>query len=472
MNQVPVGFSHRDRSVQEEAWVQAGVLELPVVPDGTVIEGGTIIVLAAHPDDEALGAAALLSRADEWNCQVSVLLFSAGENSHPDSPTHSREILKSIRIEEFDRALSILNEAHSSRFLALPDGQLPEYTDQIQDAIRQEIARSLGPVTLIAPYSLDGHCDHEAVGASALEVGRSSHAVVLEYPIWFWHWAAPTDSRWRSWNVLPDPRGLDRNALLACYQSQTRPLSDHCGDEAILTSAHLEHFARGRDTFVITNFRSTWTGTGEDGIGPAVNDACTASTVFDDVHQERSDPWRVWESKYEIDKRETLVAQLPSNSFSHILEIGCSVGALTRDLVACSAKVTAVDASCEALKTAKHLLRAPTTIDFVHATVPFEWPEGHFDCVVLSETGFYLTHSQLLRTLERIDGATPSRFVLVLCHWKGEIKDWPLSADEVHDACLSYWNRPRIEFRTEAEYRLDIVTVDKDAEAQPERATR
>ncbi|GAA1847245.1 hypothetical protein GCM10009813_06650 [Brevibacterium marinum] len=453
--------------------MQAGVLDLPVVPDGTVTEGGSIIVLAAHPDDEALGAAALLSRADEWNCQVTVLLFSAGENSHPDSPTHSREQLKSMRIKEFDRALSTLSEAHSSRFLALPDGQLPEYTDQIQDAIRQEITRSLGPVTLIAPYSQDGHCDHEAVGASALDVGRSSHAVVLEYPIWFWHWAAPTDPRWHSWKVLPDPRDLDRKALLACYQSQTRPLSDHCGDEAILTSAHLEHFARGRDTFVITNFRSGSTDTGEDGKGLAINDACTASTVFDDVHQTRTDPWTVWESKYEIAKRETLVTHLPSRSFSHILEIGCSVGALTRDLVDCGTKVTAVDASCEALKTAQRLqLRVPTKVEFVHATVPFTWPEGHFDCVVLSETGFYLTRSQLQRTLERIDGSTPSRFVLVLCHWKGEIRDWPLNADEVHDVCLSHWTRYRTEFHTDAEYRLDIVTVDKDAEAQPERATR
>lgn len=453
--------------------MQAGVLDLPVVPDGTVTEGGTIIVLAAHPDDEALGAAALLSRADEWNCPVTVLLFSAGENSHPDSTTHSREQLKSIRIKEFDRALSTLNEAHSSRFLALPDGQLPEYTDQIQDAIRQEIARSRGPVTLIAPYSQDGHCDHEAVGASALDVGRSSHAMVLEYPIWFWHWAAPTDPRWHSWKVLPDPRGLDRKALFACYESQTQPLSEHCGDEAILTNTHLEHFARGRDTFVITNFRSTSTGTGEDGKGPAINDACTASTVFDDVHQARADPWTVWESEYEIAKRVTLVTHLPSRSFSHILEIGCSVGALTRDLVDCGTKVTAVDASCEALKTAQLLqLRVPTRVEFVHATVPFAWPEGHSDCVVLSETGFYLTRSQLKRTLERIDGSTPSRFVLVLCHWKGEIKDWPLNADEVHDVCLSHWTRYRSEFHTDAEYRLDIVTVDKDADAQSERATR
>src|SRR5690606_9602380 len=184
------------------------------------------------------------------------LLFSAGEKSHPESPTYTGDQLKSIRLEEFDRALSTFDKAHSSRFLDLPDGQLPEYSSQIRDVIRQEIARSHGPVTLVAPYSRDGHCDHEAVGAAALDIGRSHHAVVLEYPIWFWHWAAPTDPRWQAWAVLPDPQGLDRNALLACYPSQTEALSDQHGDEAILTSAHLEHFIRSHDTFVITDFRS------------------------------------------------------------------------------------------------------------------------------------------------------------------------------------------------------------------------
>ncbi|WP_249203929.1 PIG-L family deacetylase [Brevibacterium sp. SMBL_HHYL_HB1] len=466
-------FSHQDRSTREDAWVQAGALDLPAVPESTIATGGTIIVLAAHPDDEALGAAALLARADEWSCQLKVLLFSAGEKSHPESPTYTGDQLKSIRLEEFDRALSTFDKAHSSRFLDLPDGQLPEYSSQIRDVIRQEIARSHGPVTLVAPYSRDGHCDHEAVGAASLDIGRSHHAVVLEYPIWFWHWAVPTDPRWQAWAVLPAPQGLDRNALLQCYPSQTEALSDQQGDEAILTSAHLEHFIRSHDTFVITDFRSgeASAGYGQEGIGRPINDASTASAVFDDVHRERSDPWTVWESEYEITKRETLVSHLPSTSFSHILEIGCSVGALTRELAAYSVRVTAVDASCEALKTAKRLQTTTATeIAFLHATVPYEWPEGHFDCVVLSETGFYLTRAQLQRTLERIDESTPSRFVLVLCHWKGDIEDWPLTADEVHDACLDYWPRLRSDFRSEAEYRLDIVTVDKTDDFLPAEA--
>lgn len=462
-------FSHLDHSTSEDLWVKAGVLDLPVVPDNTISTNGTIIVLAAHPDDEALGAPAMLARAEEWNCQLKVILFSAGEKSHPESPTYTCEQLKSIRLDEFDRALDTFDKPYSSRFVDLPDGQLPEYASQIRDVIQREIEVAGGPVTLVAPYSEDGHGDHEAVGTAALEIGRSRRVTVFEYPIWFWHWGNPTDPRWHFWRVLPDPQGLDRNALLACYPSQTKALSDRKGDEAILTAAHLEHFKRGQDTFVINDFRAnnvTTAAARRTAVEPT-NDASTAAAVFDAVHREKRDPWSVWESDYEIAKRKDLVTHLPSTIYSHILEIGCSVGALTRELAAHSLKVTALDASCEALKTAKRLQGFAAKTAFLHASVPYEWPEGRFDCVVLSETGYYLTPSQLERTLELIDASTPTQFVLALCHWKGDIDGWPLTADEVHDACLNYWPKLRTDFHFSGEYRLDIVTVNK-TDAFPE----
>lgn len=473
-NPTAMSFSHRDQSTPENAWVQAGALDLPIIPDDAIAKHRSIIVLAAHPDDEALGAASLLARAGEWNCQVTILLFTAGENSHPYSRTHSPQQLGQSRLREFELALATLGGELSSRFLALPDGALPEFRDQIVDEIMREVARSGGPVTLVAPYSQDGHGDYEVVGAAALEAGRRSRTVVLEYPIWFWHWADPTDPRWRSWRFLPDPVCFDRQALFACYQSQIASLSDRPGDEAVLGTSHLKHFDRGGDTFAISDFRPR-TATKADKSAfeerRHVYDAHTASAVFDGVHEARADPWAVWNSEYELAKRENLLGHLPSHSFDHILEIGCSIGTLSHDLADCSTKVTAIDASREALKKAKRLrLRASAKIDFVYATVPFDWPGGRFDCVVLSETGFYLTRSQLLHTMERIDESTPSRFVLVLCHWKGEISDWPLDADEVHDTCLRFWPRKELEFHTDAgSYRLDIVTVEKKTDPDSAR---
>lgn len=447
-------FSHLDESTPESAWIRAGVLDLPLLATDTFAGGGTIVVLAAHPDDEALGAVALLSRARDWDCDVSVVLFTAGEGSHPNSPTHTRAQLRDIRLDEFDTALSALNPSVTSRVLNLPDGALPECSDQVFDEIMREIAEVRGPVTIVSPYSADGHGDHEAVGAAALEAGRLSRALVLEYPIWYWHWASPEDSRWRTWRFLPDPGDRARHQALDCYRSQTLPLSEHVGDEAILGAAQLEHHDRSGDTFAVTDF-SSWSA--------AVNDATTASAVFDNVHADRVDPWSVQDSEYEIAKRDTLLAHLPQRPYSHIVEIGCSIGALSRELARRSRRVTAIDASREALKNAEYLNSTTTAagLSFIHATVPFEWPEGRFDAVVLSETGFYLSRAQLERTLERINATTTRSFVLVLCHWKGEIRDWPLDADEVHEVALGFWPHHSTVVHLDAEYRLDIAIVTK-----------
>lgn len=462
-----MSFDHRDTGTSEDAWRQAGVLGLPTVPEETLDDEGTILVLAAHPDDEALGAAAIAASARDRQTGVSVLLFTAGEKSHPRSSTHSARQLGAVRLQEFDAALSVLNPAATSRFLEFPDAEMSAHSEQVLNEVLAEIAVSRRPVTIVAPFHDDGHGDHDTLGSAALEAGRRSGSLVLEYPIWFWHWASTDDARWRQWKFLPDPLGLDRREVFRHYRSQTRPLSDRPGDEAVLDAGHLDHHQRGGDIVAVTDFRVASASGGESdddrSAGVAPNDARTAAAVFDAVHADRDDPWSVTDSAYERAKRAMLLGHLPEVRYSHILELGCSIGVLSRELAEHARWVTAIDASRKALERAKR--QTPDGIRFVHGTIPFEWPEGNFDCVVLSETGFYLSRLQLHRVLRRIDACTAPRFTLVLCHLRGEIDDWPLDADEVHDSCLSYWPHRRIEFHHDAEYRLDIVTVTKTPES-------
>ncbi|MDN5655058.1 MAG: PIG-L family deacetylase, partial [Kocuria sp.] len=223
-----MSFSHRDPGTSETAWTQAGARNLPELARDVISDDATIVVLAAHPDDEALGAASLLARLRLCDRRAVVILFTAGESSHPDSPSHSREELKTVRLREFHSALEALGGV-SSRFVGLPDGRLREFSDSIAREITKAVGQCRGPVVLVAPYSRDGHGDHETVGAAALQVGHATQTIVLEYPIWFWHWAEPSDDAWRSWSFLPDPAHLDRRAVFDCYQSQVTDLSDHPG---------------------------------------------------------------------------------------------------------------------------------------------------------------------------------------------------------------------------------------------------
>lgn len=487
-----MSFNHLEEGTSEDAWVSGGAVDLPALSADAIAGPGSVLVLAAHPDDEALGAASLLAHCLDSGREVSVLLFTAGENSHPHSPTHSQNRLKQIRLSEFDDALSFLNRSVTSRFFSIPDGSLSEHSDFVRDEIMKaaKAASSRGPLTIVAPLHNDGHTDHDTLGAIALETGRHCRGVVLEYPIWYWHWASPADQQWQAWRRLPDPRHLDRDLLFNCYRSQVLPLSAQVGDEAILGASQLAHARRGADTFAVTDCRDVSapnlaasvttasdgevSGERDNGVlsGGRTNDAVSAATVFDMVHTDRVDPWSVRSSTYEIDKRTTLLRNLPRSSYEHIVEIGCSIGVLSEHLADHTQQVTAIDASRTALRGARLLHSAAPNINFVEATVPFDWPEGLFDCVVLSETGFYLSQPQLRRTLERIADSTMPQFDLVLCHWTGPIRDWPLDARKVHEMCLSFWPDHRIVHHTDGEYLLDILTVSKDGrdvEASVER---
>ncbi|GAA0037474.1 PIG-L family deacetylase [Brevibacterium metallidurans] len=469
-------FSHLEAGTAEDEWGRAGVRNLPELRL-EVPPHGHVVVLLAHPDDEALGCPALLSRLGAAGRPVRILLFTAGEHSHPHSSTHPPERLRAIRLAEFDSALTALGGEVTYEFLDLGDGALRHRDEEILAEVEAATADLPGPLTLVAPYSGDGHGDHEALGAAALEVGHRRQATVVEFPIWYWHWAAPEDRAWRTWEFLPDPTGFDREALWAHYPSQTRPLSDRAGDEAILPPGLLDHFRRGGDTVAVTRF-----GGGDDAERPAAevgsvadghghtaaevaagstaHDARTAEAVFDRVHSQRPDPWNVRSSDYEIAKRRALIAALPPGPYAHILEIGCSIGELSRDLATVGGRVTAIDASSEALAQARGR-HGGTGIDFVHGTIPGTWPEGRFDCVVLSETGYYLSPTQLEQTLDRIEASTRDEFVLVLCHWTGAIEDWPLDAEAVHARSLARWPDALRLHHSVGDYRLDVLGVSR-----------
>lgn len=440
-------FSHLQRSTLESAWVEAGVRNLPRLSAASSAHG-TVVVLLAHPDDEALGCPGLLRYLDRAAASVAVVLFTAGEKSHPDSSTHTPEQLAAVRLAEFETALTGLNSGAVTTVLHYGDGELHQNANRILAEVDAMAEGLPTPLTIVAPYGDDGHSDHETLGNVAREVGRRRRAAVLEFPIWYWHWAAPDDRAWRSWEFLPDPEGLDREALWEGYPSQTQPLSDLPGDEALLQPEVLAHFSRGGDTFAVTRFDT------EPG---STNDASTAEEVFDQVHVARTDPWNLRSSKYEIAKRAALVQALPKREYAHILEIGCSIGALSAELAQRGNRTTAVDVSEQALATARTLYPRVPGLQFERVTIPYEWPSGIFDCVVLAETGYYLTPGQLLHTLIRIEASTTPDFTLVLCHWTGAIDDWPLDADQVHEACREFWPDASLVHHRSAEYRLDVL---------------
>ncbi|MGN6440656.1 MAG: PIG-L deacetylase family protein, partial [Arthrobacter sp.] len=70
-----VTFSHTDEGTSEAAWAASGLPAAPELPlDSTELAAMRFVVLAAHPDDETLGAGGLMASLVGLGAKVEVLL--------------------------------------------------------------------------------------------------------------------------------------------------------------------------------------------------------------------------------------------------------------------------------------------------------------------------------------------------------------------------------------------------------------
>ncbi len=150
---------------------------------------------------------------------------------------------------------------------------------------------------------------------------------------------------------------------------------------------------------------------------------------FERLYAASPDPWGFRTSGYEHDKYRATLAALPERRFGSALEVGCSIGELTRRLAARCDRVLGVDLSEAALREAEAACAGLAGVEFRRAMVPAEWPGGAFDLVVLSEVLYFLVPDDLAEVARRcLDGLAPGGLVL-LVNWTGPTDD-PLSGDE------------------------------------------
>lgn len=473
-----VSFSHLEPGTPEDDWAAA---DLPATLPALLLDAERIVVVAAHPDDETLGAGGLLVRAAHLGLPITVVVLTSGEASHPDSRTHTAPQLAALREAELTQALVALAPAADVRLVRLPDGGLSDHLDEATQAVRGAIGDG-GPGTwVIAPWRADGHPDHTAAGSAAANAVADAHARLLEYPIWAWHWSTPGSDVWAG--VWPDvwPHGATLSVLeltsgehaqkagaLAGFPSQTEELSPMPGDEAVLVSAVLAYFRRDYETFIETSVPAASTELtlesaahrslerSEDpsrasteaksaSAGPTENTRSVAALhgpmaanrsltepFFDDFYAGTRDPWGFESRWYERRKQAITLAALPRARFGSVLELGCSVGVFTEQLAGRADTVRAVDISEEPLRIARERLAGRAEVTFEQLAVPRQWPLGAFDLIVLSEVGYFCSTADLRRLLERCRSSLTADGVLLACHWRHPVDRYPLTGDAVH----------------------------------------
>ncbi len=408
-------FTHDDPGASAEAWRAHdswGAVGELTLPDARR-PGARLVVVAAHPDDESLGAGGLLATAYDAGLRLDLVLLTAGEASHPGSPTLDPGRLAAARLEEAQRALDLLAPSAELHVLGVADGEVAAAQDEVTRRL-VELVGDGRDTLLVAPWRHDGHTDHDAAGRAASTAAHRTGARLLEYPVWMWHHGRPDQAPWdlmRRLDLTPQTQERKQRAIHA-HATQVRPLSDHPEDRVLLTDRMLAHFDAPVEHFIVE---------------PANDEA------LERLHREEPDPWGVDERWYEGRKRDLTLAALPRERFARALEVGCSVGALAEDLADRCGELVAVDRSDTAVAAAQERLGGRSHVRVEQCDVPGQWPDGRFDLVVVSEMGYFLSPQDLDLLIERVAAGLEPDGVVLLCHWRHPVEGWVLDGPEVHE---------------------------------------
>jgi LmbE family N-acetylglucosaminyl deacetylase/precorrin-6B methylase 2 len=442
-----VTFDSRALGTSAEEWALARWLRdaAPIRLDGI----RRAVVVAAHPDDETLGAGGLIVTLADAGAEITVVVVTDGAASHPDSLTHTRNEIARLRQEEGIAAIRILAPSAQLVFLGVGDGDTGARRSDIRAGLDEHLA---GADLLVAPWRGDGHRDHRLVGEVSGELAAERRIRFLEYPVWMWHWGDPgsADIAALEWVAHPlDSHILGRKEhAISSYASQIDGLGTASGDEQVLSQEFLAHFAGLREVFVET-----------EPLG---------ERYFDELYRRRSDPWRLESRWYERRKRAVTMAALPAERYRSALEIGSSIGMLTADLATRCDHVLSLDISQAAVEQARQRVAGDNSVRIEHRDAVSEFPEGEFDLIVISEVGYYWTRDVLEGVAARAASALSSDGVLVLCHWRHPVENHALSGDEVHEILRSCVALESVVAHEEADFLLDVLGRDTRSVAQRE----
>lgn len=229
----------------EEAWDSwLGLRQLPVADP---LAWPSVVVVAAHPDDEVLGAGGMMAMLAAAGARLRLIAITDGEASHPGAEPAA---IGRMRTAESAAALDLLGAQSAELIrLQLPDTGLAAREGELAAILREQCA---GFEVCLAPWEDDAHADHEAAGRAARQAARRAGRTVLSYPIWMWHWARPADPRFPWHRACQIPLACEvaarKRSAIGAFTSQ---LADRgAGAGPVLEAGVVAHFTRAREVLV------------------------------------------------------------------------------------------------------------------------------------------------------------------------------------------------------------------------------
>jgi cyclopropane fatty-acyl-phospholipid synthase-like methyltransferase len=180
---------------------------------------------------------------------------------------------------------------------------------------------------------------------------------------------------------------------------------------------------------------------------------------FDALYTADPDPWKFAASPYERDKYTLTLDAIPKPLYRSALEVGCSIGVLTRSLASRCNILVAIDAAQTPLVEARRRCADLPCVRFEHMFVPEKWPAGDFELILLSEVVYYLSREDVRRLAARVAFSTTEGGSVILVHWTGPT-NYPLSGDEAAALFIERIGPAFVVDRADryAEFRVDVLS--------------
>ena len=186
------------------------------------------MIVAAHPDDETIGASTVLPRA------VSLVHVTDGAPRNMRDAHrygfHAREEYADVRRQELREALEICGTWASVSCLGVVDQEATFNIEYVAGELAREIARVRPHAILTHPYE-GGHPDHDAVAVAVQIASQDS-----EVPVWEFAAYHNRDGSICTNEFLPDVHGpvhtvelrglhkLQKRQMLECFRTQQETL--------------------------------------------------------------------------------------------------------------------------------------------------------------------------------------------------------------------------------------------------------
>ena len=178
---------------------------------------------------------------------------------------------------------------------------------------------------------------------------------------------------------------------------------------------------------------------------------------FQRIYEKQRDPWGFETSDYEREKYAATLDGLPEARYERGLEVGCSIGVLTKMLAERCDELLGLDVSDRALEVARERNKDLEHVRFECMRVPHAMPRGEFDLIVVSEVAYYWTREDLEAAATALAARHTDGGHLVLMHLVEVVPDYPLTGEEVHEYWLTRPEWRRVDGERRGRWRLDVL---------------